>query len=144
MELLPIDEAKTKLSAEQFLMQYREKAYFAKMPVNPKITSHWGDGSSPSTAERDPYAVERLVRQEKSSKFVSYIDRAIAALPKQSHQQLLRVRYCQGLETEHPDMTAMDALDISSSTYTERKGKALLAIAHYLNCVVYVTGNNLA
>lgn len=142
MELLPINEAETKLQAEQILLQYREQRGFANMPINPKVTSAWGDGTAASTVERDPYALERLERQEKGNKFISYVDRAVAALPKQTHQELLRARYCEGLETEHPDMTAMDKLDISSSAYTERKNKALLAIAYYLNCVAYETGKD--
>lgn len=136
MELLPIDEAKTKLQAEETLMKYREQRGFANMPVSPKITSAWGDGTAASTNERDPYALERLQRQERAQSFVRFIDWAISALPKRSHQQLLKVRYCDDAESDHPDMTAMMRLEISSSTYTDRKAKALLAVAHYLNCVV--------
>lgn len=136
MELLPINEGKTKLRAEEILMKYREQRGFANMPVSPKITSAWGDGTSASTGEHDPYALERLQRQERAQSFIKFIDWAIAALPKGSHQRLLRVRYCDGAESDHPDMTAMLQLEISSSTYTDRKSKSLLSVAHYLNCVV--------
>ncbi len=52
MELLPIDEKKSRAAAEEVLEQYREKRAIVRMPAMPKLTSSWGDGTANSTAPR--------------------------------------------------------------------------------------------
>lgn len=41
MELLPIDEKKSRAAAEEVLEQYREKRAIVRMPAMPKLTSSW-------------------------------------------------------------------------------------------------------
>lgn len=131
MELLSISDDKDRAAVEGILNKYRSERGFMRAPINPKITSAWGDGTAASTADRPSYAQERLERQSSAQKFCEWCDRCIAAMPKQSHQRLLRIRYCDGPETETPDGTTMAILDISAATYTRRKRNALLAAAWY-------------
>ncbi|OAU15211.1 ArpU family phage packaging/lysis transcriptional regulator [Lacticaseibacillus rhamnosus] len=131
MELLSISDEKDREAVENILNKYRAERGFIKAPVNPKITSAWGDGTSASTVQRPLYAQRRLERQESARKFCEWCDSCIASMPKQSHQRLLRVRYCDGPETDTPDGDAMNILDISAATYTRRKKNALLAAAWY-------------
>lgn len=137
MSLLPINEEESRIAADKQLSRYREERGVMNMPINPRITSVWGDGLSPSTAEHDPYPIQRMERIRHAKAFVKYVDRCIHALPKQSHQRLLRARYCDGPETDHPDLTAMEALEISSSTYFRIRSDALLAVSFYLGVEVH-------
>lgn len=136
MELLPIDEEKTHEAAEKILSKYRQKRGFANMPVNPAITSAWSDGTAASTAEKEFYAQQFVEQREAGKSYIEFVDRAIESLPRQTHRDLLRARFCDGAESDHPDFTAMDRLDISSSKYFRVKAQALLAVAHYLRCVI--------
>ncbi|WP_040536985.1 transcriptional regulator [Schleiferilactobacillus shenzhenensis] len=137
MSLLPINEEESRVAADEQLSRYREERGIMTMPINPRITSSWGDGMSPSTAERDPYPIERMERIRHAKGFIRYVDRCIHALPKRSHQRLLRARYCDGPESDHPDATAMQVLDISSSSYFRLKSEALLAVSFYLGVEVH-------
>ncbi|WP_056976162.1 ArpU family phage packaging/lysis transcriptional regulator [Lacticaseibacillus sharpeae] len=132
MELLPIDEKKSRAAAEEVLEQYREKRAIVRMPAMPKLTSSWGDGTANSTAPRSPYAQQLLEDRERARGFCSWVEASIDHLPRELHQRLLLARYVDGSETQHPDLTAMDVLDISSSHYFRIKAQALLAVSYYL------------
>lgn len=136
MSLLPIDEEKSRRRADEELDKYRDARGMANMPVNPRITSAWRGGMPASTAEHDPYPMQYMQEIKWAKHFLRDVDRAIHALPKRSHQRLLRARYCDGAESDHPDLSAMTELGIASSTYFQRKRDALLAIAFYLHVVV--------
>lgn len=136
ISLLPIDEGKSRREAEKVLDRYREVRGMLNMPINPRITSSWRDGLPASTTEHDPYPLARVQQQRWAKNYLKYCDRCIRSLPKISHQRLLRARYCDGPESDHPDLTAMTNLGIASSTYFNRKADALLAVAFYLDVVV--------
>ena len=142
MELLPkIDEKRTRANAELILDSYREQRGFATMPVNPKITSSWGDGTAASTAPKEEYSMQWLrvkARKQSAQSFIDFCDSAIRAVPKADLQALLKIRYCNGFETKHPDQTAIDVLDISNASYFTLKHTALIAVAHYLDVVEYL------
>lgn len=142
MSLLPIDEEKSRRRAEEELSKYRDARGMANMPVNPKVTSSWRGGIAASTAEHDPYPLQYMQEVKWAKGFLHYVDKAIHALPKRSHQRLLRARYCDGPESDHPDLSAMTELGIASSTYFQRKRDALLAISFYLHVVVRIDPKN--
>jgi hypothetical protein len=132
VELLPINEKKSRIAAEIILNQYRLKRSVANMPVAPIVTSGWGDGTPASTASRQYYAQQREEEMERAQRFCDWCDRCIESLPRARHQKLLRVRYCEGIEQEQADTAAMGELDVSSSTYFKLKYEALLAISYFL------------
>lgn len=131
MELLPINEKKSREAAEKILEEYRTQHGFANAPINPRLTSAWGDGTATSTVVRQQYPQARLERQQAGKRFCEWCDRCINSLPKQAHRDLLRARYCDGPESEHPDQTAIDTIEVSAATYSRRKADALLAAAFY-------------
>ncbi len=136
--MIVIDEVETRAAAEKILSDYRTARGIARMPVNQKITSAWSDGLPASTANNDPYAQRYIEQKESAQQYVDWIDGAIAAIPKQIFQELLRARYCEGLESNHPDMDAIDRLDISASKYFDDKRTALLQVSRRLHCTVYM------
>ncbi|KRK40814.1 hypothetical protein [Loigolactobacillus bifermentans] len=142
-ELFPINETETKAKAQEILSKYRTERGYAHMPINPRVTSSWSTETA-STVERDPYALERVQRKESGQEYTDYIDQAIEALPLQEHQWILKARYCDGSDSRHPDMDAIERLNglnpmnysISPAKYFVIRDEALVAIAYYLGCVV--------
>jgi ArpU family phage transcriptional regulator len=142
VELLPFDEKKSRIAAENVLSQYRMKRSIASMPVSPSITSGWGDGTAASTAPRQAYAQQREEDMERARGFCQWVDRCIKALPRARHQRLLQVRYCNGVEQDQPDTIAMLELGVSSTTYFKLKYEALLAVSYFLGVRVPDTGES--
>jgi hypothetical protein len=132
MELFPVNEEKSRAAAEDVFKEYRLQRGLMSAPVNPRITSSWGDGQPTGSGSPRPYAQQLMERKQHAEAYCKWCDRCIDSLPKRSHQQLLRARYCDGPESIHPDTTAIGVLDWPSATYFRRKNEALLAAAFYL------------
>lgn len=144
MELLPVNEYATREQVEKILSKYRTKKAFLVRPeinINPKVTASFGDGNSHDTTPRDPYAEQRVLDIESAQNYCRWIDWAINSVPRQRLQDLLRIRYCD--RDEPTESKCMDrligrlGLEISSSTYFGWKRDAELAVAGFLQCVVY-------
>ncbi len=144
MELLPVDEKATRNMAEYYLNQYRTKKSFAERPeinINPKVTESFGDGASHATTPRAPYAEQRVMDIAAAQRYCDWIDWAIKSVPKYKHRELLKIRYCE--HDEPTDSQCMDRLinrlghEIGSTTYFSWKKDAELAVADFLQCVIY-------
>lgn len=144
MELLPVNVYATRNQVERILSKYRTKKAFAERPainINPKVTASFGDGNAHDTTPRDPYAEQRVLDIESAQNYCRWIDWAISSVPRHKLQELLRIRYCD--HDEPTELQCMDrlinrlGLEISSSTYFDWKKDAELAVAGFLQCVIY-------
>lgn len=139
-----LNKAATRLKAKQLLSRYRTERGYAHMPINPRVTARISN-QPVSTVESDPYALERVQRKESGQAFIDYINQAIQSLPLKEYRWLLIDRFCNGYDTKHPDMDAIDRLNnrdpvhysISQTKYYEVRKKALLEVASYLGCLVF-------
>lgn len=146
MALLPeLDKEQTKHNVRKILSKYRKYKAYINAPINPKITSSFGDGASSSTALVPEYAEQRMIDAEKGEAFCKWVDWAINSCRKYQYRELLKVVYCEGYEEDHGYyMTVLTQrlpdkyYNISATTYFNWHGMALLDVAERLECQAFI------
>lgn len=146
MELSPVNEYATREQVEKILNKYRTNKSFAERPsinLNPKVTESFGDGNAHDTTPRDPYAEQRVLDIESAQNYCKWVDWAINSVPRYKLRELLKIRYCE--HDEPTELQCMDRLinrldfEIGSTTYFGWKKDAELAVAGFLQCIIYET-----
>lgn len=145
MVLFPeLDKEQTKQNARNILSKYRKYKAYINAPINPRVTSSFGDGMSGTTAPRLEYAEQRVLNAEKGETFCRWIDWAIENCRKYQYKELLKIVFCEGYEEGHDYY--MNKLvqrlperyyDMSPTTYFNWYSLALLDVAERLECQVF-------
>jgi len=145
MALFPeLDKEQTKKNTRKILSRYRKLKAYINAPINPRITSSFGDGTSASTIPIPEYAEQMLMNAEKGKTFCCWVDWAIENCRKYQYKELLKIVFCEGYEENHEyymnkliQRLPEKYYDLSSTSYFNWYSLALLDVAERLDCQVF-------
>ncbi|WP_317943278.1 ArpU family phage packaging/lysis transcriptional regulator [Carnobacterium maltaromaticum] len=127
-----INKEKTKIAAEEVLMQYRKLKMISKREIQKKMA----DSHSHTSSEKQTDVTNRKISAKiYAEQETERIERAVESIPNEKQRLVIEERYLKGFEKY--DSECSFNLDMPTSSYSNYKAAGLIAVAWALGCEEY-------
>lgn len=127
-----INKEKTKIAAEEVLMQYRKLKMISKREIQKRMINTYNSSSSDEESDITERKVSAKIYAEEETE---RIERAVESIPNEKQRMVIEERYLKGFEKY--DSECSFNLDMPTSSYSNYKAAGLIAVAWALGCEEY-------